>query len=189
MKIEPAILLSLILPAVANPFGGGNGSGHASVRHTGYLDGSASIFGGGSGDGHDRDRVAAPLGTGDLLDSDGDGMPDLYEILNSLNPTVADGDLDADRDGSTNYAEYLFCTDPQDPADFTRVSLFMGGGNTTVNLLWQGVSGKRYEVYSSPDLENWVLRREVVSGADGPQATSVLTNGQGKLFFKLQVNQ
>ena len=45
-------------------------------------------------------------------DSDGDGMPDWYEVQVSLDPTKADGDVDSDMDGLTNYFEYLAGTSP-----------------------------------------------------------------------------
>jgi len=49
-------------------------------------------------------------------DSDGDGIPDKYEILNGLNPVDAsDRDLDLDQDGWTNYEEYTHGTAPDDP--------------------------------------------------------------------------
>jgi len=43
---------------------------------------------------------------GPSLDSDGDGMPDAYEIANGLNPAVPDADGDLDGDGLTNLQEY-----------------------------------------------------------------------------------
>lgn len=49
-------------------------------------------------------------------DSDGDGMPDVWETkygLNPLDPSDASGDLD--RDGFTNLEEFLAGTDPTDP--------------------------------------------------------------------------
>ena len=45
-------------------------------------------------------------------DADRDEMGDAWEADNGLDPTVADGDLDADGDGYTNLEEYLLGTDP-----------------------------------------------------------------------------
>ncbi|WP_444923582.1 hypothetical protein ACJJH9_18055 [Microbulbifer sp. DLAB2-AF] len=50
-------------------------------------------------------------------DSDSDGMPDFWEVANNLDPLVNDTLLDADEDGVSNYAEYLFGTNPQDKLD------------------------------------------------------------------------
>jgi hypothetical protein len=52
-------------------------------------------------------------------DSDGDGIPDGYEVFNGLDPVDAsDRDLDLDQDGWTNYEEYLYGTSANDPASF-----------------------------------------------------------------------
>jgi hypothetical protein len=40
-------------------------------------------------------------------DTDGDAMPDGYEVANSLDPQVQDGGLDKDEDGAFNYEEYV----------------------------------------------------------------------------------
>ena len=48
------------------------------------------------------------------VDSDGDGMPDSWEIAHGLNPTdETDAGLDPDGDGLTNLQEYTLGTDPQ----------------------------------------------------------------------------
>lgn len=48
-----------------------------------------------------------------LPDSDGDGMADVWETENGLNPAdPADAALDADQDGQSNLAEYLADTHP-----------------------------------------------------------------------------
>lgn len=62
------------------------------------------------------------------IDSDGDTMPDQWEIANKLNPNdPADADADADNDGFTNIEEYQAKTDPADPKSHpgyeTRMSL------------------------------------------------------------------
>ncbi|MDO9537986.1 MAG: hypothetical protein Q7J68_06675, partial [Thermoplasmata archaeon] len=48
-------------------------------------------------------------------DTDGDGMPDGWEVENGLNPTVDDSMGDREPDGLVNLAEYLNGTDPNDP--------------------------------------------------------------------------
>jgi len=45
-------------------------------------------------------------------DSDGDGMPDAWEIAHGLNPKLNDAAKDPDHDGLTNLQEYAAGTDP-----------------------------------------------------------------------------
>jgi Bacterial TSP3 repeat len=50
------------------------------------------------------------------LDSDGDGMPDAWEVQYGLNANNgADGALDADQDGYTNLEEHLNLSNPTQP--------------------------------------------------------------------------
>lgn len=48
-----------------------------------------------------------------LADSDGDGMPDEWEVENGFNPYRWDADNDPDRDGFTNVEEFQNGTDPR----------------------------------------------------------------------------
>ena len=51
-----------------------------------------------------------------MKDTDGDGIPDGWEVINGLNPTDnTDAAGDADSDGLTNLQEYQLGTDPQNP--------------------------------------------------------------------------
>ena len=55
-------------------------------------------------------------GTGDNADTDddNDGLPDIFEVANNLDPLLNDGSADADGDGATNLQEYDTGTDPND---------------------------------------------------------------------------
>jgi len=48
-------------------------------------------------------------------DADGDGMPDIYEEANGLNPGVNDSAQDLDQDGLSNLTEYNLGTKANDP--------------------------------------------------------------------------
>ena len=49
-------------------------------------------------------------------DSDDDGMPDEWERTNSLDPYFGNGQDDQDGDGASNLYEFLYQSDPNDPA-------------------------------------------------------------------------
>ncbi len=63
-------------------------------------------------------------------DSDGDGMPDAWEIAHGLNAyDPSDASLDADGDGMTNLQEYLAGTDPQNPNSKLMVVISMANAS------------------------------------------------------------
>ncbi|MCX6879106.1 MAG: hypothetical protein NTW21_35665 [Verrucomicrobia bacterium] len=58
----------------------------------------------------------------EVLDGDGDGMPDVWERNNHLNPVDAsDAAADADGDGQSNLAEYLAGTNPCNASSVLRI--------------------------------------------------------------------
>ena len=55
------------------------------------------------------------LGTSDnSSDTDGDGMPDAWEVAHGLNPNLNDANSDPDGDGISNFTEFQRGTDPHD---------------------------------------------------------------------------
>jgi Concanavalin A-like lectin/glucanases superfamily/CotH kinase protein/Lamin Tail Domain/Immunoglobulin domain len=78
-----------------------------------------------------RSRPAAVVTV--LADSDGDGLPDLWETDHGLNPNDgSDAARDDDGDGLTNKEEYQTGTDPADPESFLKVDRIEVEGAATV---------------------------------------------------------
>ncbi|MBX3748396.1 MAG: lamin tail domain-containing protein [Verrucomicrobiae bacterium] len=81
------------------------------------------------------------------IDTDGDGMPDAWELAHGLNPLdPGDGGLDADGDGMSNLAEYLAGTDPSDPESSLRIEEVERPGPGVWVLRFAGVQGRAYAV-------------------------------------------
>jgi hypothetical protein len=85
---------------------------------------------------------ATPLELVDDTDTDEDGMPDIYETKNGLDPVVNDAAGDLDGDGVLNFAEFTNRTNPQsddtdgdgvkDGAE-TNTGVFVDAANTGSN--------------------------------------------------------
>ncbi len=104
------------------------------------------------------------------VDNDGDGIPDVWEVANGLNPNdPTDAAKDADGDGLTNLQEYLAGTDPRDSRNFLRVLTIDYVGNT-VQLTFPSVGGKLYRVERADDLTGdlWTTVTNNIPGTDAP---------------------
>jgi alpha-tubulin suppressor-like RCC1 family protein len=81
------------------------------------------------------------LGTNPAIaDTDGDGIPDGWEVNHNLNPIVNDGAADPDGDGYTNLQEYQNNTDPYDYFNAAAFTLTITSGNNQASPagLWLG---------------------------------------------------
>lgn len=88
-----------------------------------------------------------------VLDSDNDGMDDVWELANSLDPNNPDDfDLDSDGDGHRNRVEYLAGTDPQSSNSVLNVSSAKSSLTDQLILNWSSVTGKIYTVQAATNL-------------------------------------
>jgi glycosidase len=103
-----------------------------------------------------RNVKAAP---GAILDSDGDGLPDYWEIANRLDPNNPDGENgawgDKDGDGIPNILEFLADFNPNDPSDGTLLQPIISRNGATWRLQFPVIPNRRYQIESSANLSTW----------------------------------
>jgi len=104
------------------------------------------------------DTMAVPV------DTDGDGLPNIWEMRYFEGTTAAASSGDVDWDGTDNYAEYIAGTNPQDAQ-----SLFVVQISSGLNVEWQTIRNRSYTLQSTPDL--------MVPFTDEPYQTDVLGTG------------
>jgi hypothetical protein len=103
-------------------------------------------------------------------DTDGDGIPDWWELAHGLNPNdPTDANRDDDGDGFTNLQEYLAGTDPADPASAFKITgIDFVGANARVTF--PSVLDKSYllETTGSLSSTNWLSVTQNVAGTGSP---------------------
>ena len=132
--------------------------------------------------------VSAALNVLAGTDTDNDGIPDLWETANGLNPSVNDAALDPDGDGASNLAEFLAGTDPRSAA--SKLAITSVGFSTAERLtvIWFGVPGKLYRLSTSADLITWQpLDPLVLATTTGPQTATCDTGGATRLFVRVEI--
>jgi hypothetical protein len=123
-------------------------------------------------------------------DSDGDGMPDGWEIEHGLDPTLADADADADHDGARNWQEHTAGTHPLRAESVLRLAMTMGAAFEKVTLRWEGMGGRRYAVEASSTLAGeagWQVITNALAGLGGPIELDVPLTGQSEQFYRVRV--
>ncbi len=140
--------------------------------------------------------AASPTpGTGlpnNLVDSDGDGIPDGWEVANGLNPHFDDASEDADHDGLTNYQEFIAGTNPRDASDSLRLKVLSATAtatNLTCMLGFEARSNKTYSVIyrTLPDSGNWLTLLNIAFSPTNRFVTvqDILPTGANSRYYRL----
>jgi hypothetical protein len=100
------------------------------------------------------DAGAVESSASELMDTDGDGLPDIWELLYGLDPNDPTDAL-SDRDGDDHDAltEFKHRSNPNDPQSVLRLGrspLFPPSF-----LTWRAFPGVMYQVETSTDLREW----------------------------------
>lgn len=138
-----------------------------------------------------QDVFATALSPWGTMDSDGDGIPDLWMTHYFGHPTGQAGDHsqaqdDADGDGMTNLQEFLAGTDPTDPASVLHIQIAPVVSSTNVTLSWLAVPGKSYQVQYKNNLSDplWLNMPGNISVV-GTQGYFTVPADQPNRFYRL----
>ena len=119
-------------------------------------------------------------------DSDGDGLPDDWELLYFGN-LGRDGTGDFDDDGFRDSSEFLAGTSPIDALSVLSITRAIPGvGQFTVE--WQAVAGKTYRVQykDALDLPAWQnVAGDVTAGGGTASKTDTTTAGASLRFYRV----
>lgn len=124
-------------------------------------------------------------------DSDQDGIPDAWEVLQAGDLTKLGRNTDTDRDGTTDFEEYLADTNPLDPVDALRITQFTLSSLAST-LTWPSKPTRNYVVQSRPAFETdgiWTRSSAEAQRGTGQPITAEIVNNpqQGQSFFRIQV--
>jgi len=122
-------------------------------------------------------------------DSDGDGIPDAWEIAHGLNPNSKDdAALDSDGDGLTNLQEYLAGTDPQNAQSAFRAAAGVSASGD-FQVSFNTVAGKQYVVERTDDLGSgqWTQVSPVFNGDGSLKSVNDGPPSATSRFYRVRV--
>jgi hypothetical protein len=109
-------------------------------------------------------------------DTNGNGIPDAWELMYAGNLTTFTATGDYDHDGATDLQEYLADTNPLDPNDkleIVAISLSVDHSQTTV--VWKSKLTRQYQVEMRSDLSPDAVWQDSGLGLQMPDPNSTVT--------------
>jgi len=122
------------------------------------------------------------------FDSDGDGLPDLWETDFGFDPFIANADgEDSDHDGSSDFAEWRAGTDPRNAGSVLTLEANLSG-SSVVRLQFTAMADRAYRIEFTESLANplWLTVTEVPSEPTNRTIT-VDQSAQAARFYRIVI--
>lgn len=121
-------------------------------------------------------------------DSDGDLMPNDWELANGLNPTISDATADLDSDGASNLAEYLAGTDPQSSTSTPSIRISKLANNQ-LRLVFPCASNRHFYIERNSTLDNatWTPLFDAISTGGMQIYDATLTPTPAARYFRVRI--
>jgi hypothetical protein len=185
----PYILVDQISYSAASPWpagASGTGSSLQRLAPASYGNDPANWFVGAP--------TAAQPNISNPLDTNGDGLPDAWQIhyFGSITSPDARPDADPDHDGLNNLQEYLAGTDPTDPTSVFKFAAVNQVSPGVLQLQWLSATNRFYTLLDSSDISALIPAFNPLASnilATPPVNTYLVTNAspQSAHFYRLRV--
>ncbi|MCI0744134.1 MAG: lamin tail domain-containing protein [Verrucomicrobia subdivision 3 bacterium] len=115
-----------------------------------------------------------------LVDSDGDGAPDIWESQFGFLPNNgSDGELDFDGDGASNADEFRAGTDPKDENSYLGIASIAVGGETSLTFPARSNRSYMVEYKDAVGTSSWTRLANVYVRTNNHTAVVLDTNAPG----------
>jgi subtilisin family serine protease len=134
-------------------------------------------------------RTGGRLNLQRMVDSDGNGLPDWWELEYFGHLTGTDPNADADHDGMSNLEEWLAGTNPTNAASSLRLNLLPVSNGFMLD--WPSVAGKTYLLERSTNLMTGfdsIVLSNIIATPPTNTATAPITL-PGAQFYRVGVQQ
>ncbi|MCP5537401.1 MAG: endonuclease/exonuclease/phosphatase family protein [Akkermansiaceae bacterium] len=130
--------------------------------------------------------------TASTYTDDGDNLPNDWELsyFPDLSHTSGAASDDWDKDGTSDYDEWVAGTDPGDPASRFHAWLEKDASTGVIAVKWTASTGRSYRVFSSVMMNSdWTEVASGLSPAGAVGSFDIDTSGGGNRFYRVEVYQ